>query len=64
MRVNGKTLKVSETVTLMDYLLESGYEISRIAVEMNGRIIPKRDYETVQLHDDDTVEIVTFMGGG
>lgn len=64
MRVNGKTLKVSENVTLLDYLVDSGYEISRIAVEMNGKIIRKKDYETVQLHNDDSIEIVTFMGGG
>lgn len=64
MNVNGKTLTVSETVTLTEFLVKTGYEIAQIAVEMNGEIIPKGEYETVQLHDDDTLEVVTFMGGG
>jgi len=64
LNVNGKTLTVYEAVTLMEFLAKTDYEISKIAVEMNGKIIPKREYETVQLHDDDTLEIVTFMGGG
>jgi sulfur carrier protein len=64
LKVNGKTLTVSEAVTLTDFLVKTGYEISKIAVEINGEIIPKREYATVQLHDDDALEIVTFMGGG
>lgn len=64
MKVNGKTLTISKTVTLTKFLVKAGYEISKIAVEMNGEIIPKKEYETVQLHDDDTLEIVTFVGGG
>lgn len=64
MNVNGKILKVSEVVTLTEFLVKRGYEISKIAVEMNGIIVPKREYETVRIHDGDTLEIVTFMGGG
>lgn len=64
MKVNGKTLTVPESVTLMKFLVKAGYEISKIAVEMNGEIISKREYETVRLQDDDELEIVTFVGGG
>ena len=48
----------------MKFLVKAGYEISKIAVEMNGEIISKREYETVRLQDDDELEIVTFVGGG
>jgi sulfur carrier protein len=64
LNVNGKALPISGAVTLAKFLVKTGYEISKIAVEMNGRMIPQREYETVQLHDDDRIEIVTFMGGG
>jgi sulfur carrier protein len=64
LKVNGKTLTISEAVTLTQFLVKAGYEISKIAVEMNGKIIPKREYEIVQLHDDDALEIVTFVRGG
>lgn len=64
MKVNGKMLPVAEPVTLLEFLLQAGYEISRIAVEMDGAIVPKKNYETVQLHDDAVLEVVTFVGGG
>ena len=64
MKVNGKSLALAETVTLTNFLVKTGYEIPQIAVEMNGKIIPKKEYEKVALHDDDTLEIIAFMGGG
>ncbi len=64
MKVNGKELTISAAITLTEFLLQADYQISRIAVEMNGEIIPKKEYETVQLHDADVLEIITFVGGG
>ena len=42
----------------------SGYEHSRVAVELNGEIVPKDAYETRTLKDGDRMEIVCFVGGG
>lgn len=64
LKVNGESLTVCEPVSLAEFLVKMGYEIPQIAVEMNGKIIPKRQYDQVMLHDDDTLEIVAFMGGG
>ncbi|MDD2319429.1 MAG: sulfur carrier protein ThiS [Geobacteraceae bacterium] len=36
----------------------------RVAVELNLEILPKPDYETTTLQDDDRIEIVHFVGGG
>lgn len=40
------------------------YPIQRIAVEINGNIIPKSKYDTTILKDNDIIEIVSFVGGG
>jgi sulfur carrier protein len=64
MKVNGETLTLAEPVTLAEFLVKTGHEISQIAVERNGQIIPKKEYGNVRLHDDDTLEILAFMGGG
>ena len=37
---------------------------NKIAVEINGEIIPKKDYETVQIKENDVIEVVSFVGGG
>ena len=42
---------------------EKGPEI-RIAVERNGRIVPKAEYGRVMLAKEDEIEIVSFVGGG
>lgn len=34
------------------------------AVEINRRVIPRREHETHELHPDDVIEIVTLVGGG
>lgn len=64
MKVNGKIVTLGQPVALQAFLLEQGYQIPRIAVEKNGEIVPKKEYEQVALTDEDTLEIITFMGGG
>ncbi|MFQ5411443.1 MAG: sulfur carrier protein ThiS [Phycisphaerae bacterium] len=34
------------------------------AVEVNKELVRRGDYETTSLHDGDTIEIVTLVGGG
>lgn len=61
--INGEEKNVQgKTVAL--YLTENGYDIKRVAVERNGDILPKSQYEATSLKDGDSVEIVSFVGGG
>ena len=62
--VNGKEVKGQEEQTVADYLEENGYRMNRIAVELNGEILPKYKYSETRLKDGDSMEIVTFVGGG
>ena len=64
MKVNGETIPRSAPVSLKDFLEASGYTQGRIAVELNGEIIPKLSYASVLLSEADTLEIVHFVGGG
>ncbi len=62
-KINGNELDVSGK-TIAQYLSETNYSTARIAVERNGEIVPKSQYDAVVLEDSDTVEIVSFVGGG
>ncbi|MDR2577742.1 MAG: sulfur carrier protein ThiS [Chitinispirillales bacterium] len=64
MIVNGKNIDQKETAALKDYLESAGYDPSRIAVEKNGVIIPKDKFSSETVCNDDTLEIVRFVGGG
>ncbi len=64
MIINGEKQTLLEPVYLDVFLKREGYQKNRIAVERNGEIVPKSEYEKVIVTDSDTLEIVTFAGGG
>lgn len=61
--INGADLNKSE-IKLSEYLSEKQLNLARIAVELNGDILPKAEYDKTVLKDGDKVEIVNFVGGG
>lgn len=63
-KINGKQADIKPGTKLSDYLLSGGFDPKRIAVELNGEIIPKSKYDTVLFSDGDVMEIVHFVGGG
>ncbi len=62
-KINGDELNIAGR-TVAQFLSESGFDIRRVAVELNGDILPKTQYESTVLQDGDSVEIVSFVGGG
>ena len=62
-KVNGELLPV-EGKTLAEYLETTNFDPLRIAVERNGEIVPKAAYQEVVLEDGDSLEVVSFVGGG
>ncbi|MCD8089607.1 MAG: sulfur carrier protein ThiS [Clostridiales bacterium] len=64
MVLNGKSISVEKDKSVYDLLVERGYKISIIAVELNGEILAKDRLKEVKLNEDDVMEVVAFMGGG
>lgn len=62
-KINGVLCDIAGK-TLSDYLATTDYDPKRIAVERNGDIVPKAQYGETVLKDGDTIEIVSFVGGG
>jgi len=63
-KINGIDTPDSLGKSLSEYLSESGYNSERIAVEINYNIIPKSEYDSYIISQNDEIEIVSFMGGG
>ena len=61
--INGEAV-AAEGKSLSEYLAEAGYVCERVAVELNGDIVPKSAYDDTRLSAGDEVEIVAFVGGG
>lgn len=62
-KVNGNDIDFGKA-DLLTYLEDAGYEASKLAVEVNGKILPKKDYEGFHPSESDNIEIVNFVGGG
>ena len=61
--VNGEEY-VTEQDSVVALLKEMGIIAERVVVEVNLRVIKKKDFEHCRLRDGDTIEIVSFVGGG
>ena len=62
-RINGENLDVVGK-SVADYLNSAGYDLIRVAVELNGDIVPKALYASTIFKNGDSVEVVSFVGGG
>ena len=62
--INGNQTTLSTDLTVAEYLEQNQYQVKRIAVELNGDILPKYSYSETMLKDGDRLEVVTFVGGG
>ena len=64
MKVNGEQEFLEEAISLAELLAAKGYVSSKVAVELNGRIVSRTEYASTILQDADVLEIVCFVGGG
>ena len=62
-KINGEELNIAGK-SIAEYLAATKYDPKRIAVERNGDIVPKAQYEDTFLCDGDRVEVISFVGGG
>jgi thiamine biosynthesis protein ThiS len=62
--VNGEDVSVPSGSTLAELVRRLSLEGRPVAVEHNRRVVPRAEHGAVRLNHGDTVEIVTFVGGG
>lgn len=62
--VNGEAKELSAPVSLSELISQLDLPAARIAVELNRSVVRRNDWSTTMLNDDDTLEIVHFVGGG
>lgn len=62
--VNGVPMELPEAATVATLLSSRGLDTAPCAVEVNERLVPRRDQATHALGDGDRIEIVTLVGGG
>ena len=63
-QLNGKKLKVPTNSSIKDLLKKHRLNEEKIAIELNGTILPKQQYKKRKIKNNDKIEIVQFIGGG
>jgi len=63
-RLNGEDLALEGDRTIAQLLADQGLAGRRVAVEINGEIVPRGRHDTHPIADGDRVEIVHALGGG
>mgnify|MGYP001610339466 CR=1 FL=1 len=62
--VNGQVGNYPAGITVRRLLETLGIEKKPVAVELNRGIVPRQELDQKLLKENDTLEIVTFVGGG
>jgi len=62
--VNGEPKTLTEGLSVAGLLTELGMTGRRIALELNGEILPRSEFGQTMLSGGDTLEIVQAIGGG
>ena len=63
-KINGQIVDLAEKTTIQQLLQAQNHKTDRVAVELNEQIVPRSAYEQQEIKAEDTLEIVSFVGGG
>ena len=62
--LNGEPRSLTHALTLLELLQGEGLGERRVAVEVNGEIVPRSRHAGHALQQGDRIEIVHALGGG
>ena len=62
--VNGKPRELPGAPTVGDYIRHLGVNPLAVAVELNGQIVKREQFDATAIPEDGRLEVVRMMGGG
>ena len=63
-QLNGKKISIRSNLSVKDPIKKYNLKEKKIAIEVNGIIVPNYYYVKKKLKNNDKIEIVQFIGGG
>jgi len=61
--LNGKIVEV-KSMTLMDLVREQGLDPGTLIIEHNLKVVKQHAWQNTSIQNQDTIELLTFVGGG
>ena len=62
--INGEAREIADETTLAQLVSLLQLKPEQIAIELNRTVVRRADWSKALLREDDTLEIVHFVGGG
>lgn len=62
-RINGEEKAIAGR-NLLEHLKTSGFEPDKVVVERNLEIVPRDELGNVTIQEEDSIEVLRFVGGG
>ena len=63
-KLNGKLKTINNKSTLFNIVQKNKIPLAKVAIELNQEIVDKKKIKSINLKNDDKIEIVHFIGGG
>tara|TARA_X000000368_G_scaffold53666_1_gene38187 strand:- start:315 stop:518 length:204 start_codon:yes stop_codon:yes gene_type:complete len=63
-QLNGRKISIKRNFSIFDMIKKYKISSKKVAIELNGKILPKYKYKQKIVKDKDKIEIVQFIGGG
>lgn len=62
--INGDIKEIPNSLNLEDVLSFFSLPSQRVAVELNKTVVPRREWDTTTVTENDKIEVIHFVGGG
>ena len=62
--VNKEEMAYEPGMTIQDVLDKRKYTFRMITVIVNGQVIPKNEYSSYEVKDNDNIDVMHIMSGG
>ena len=62
--INGKKFLIKPKMTLKDVITKYKIPVNKVAIEINVKIVNKKNLQKIKIKNLDKIEIVHFIGGG
>ncbi|EIK78797.1 thiamine biosynthesis protein ThiS [Bifidobacteriaceae bacterium NR019] len=64
LKLNHDTVDYVENENLLELLKREGYDSTFVAIEVDGELVKRKDFETFIIKDNAKIEVFSIMGGG